>query len=784
MKNKDRIFERYVAFLLRHRIAALLPIVIVTALFGFRVFQLRIATDFVSFYPPHHPFIKVYNKYRHMFGSANVLVVAVKVKKGDIYNWETINKIDRITSEMLTIKGCNPSQLISITHPKLKNVEVTGYGIAMKPLINAGIPRNAIGIKEVKRNIYANEGVRGFFVSPDNKAAAIFAGFWEKGWDPHNLYKKMMEIKAQEEDANHKIYFTGYPALYAYIYSMAPQIYFILGFTFLVITLLLFYYFRTWQGVLFPLFSALLSAVWGLGFASLLGYTLDPLILVVPLMITARAISHGVQCMQRYHEEYLRLDNHRQAIIRGYGELFVPATLSIVTDGLGLLLISVATIPLMRQLGYFCSFWIITIVVSVPTLTPILLSYVKPPEKAVLQKKMKGQYYGRLARLLVRPSMGRGRYVILALVVLVMAVGGHYASRLKVGNTEAGAAILFPDHPYNKAFRFFNSHFVGATQLVILVEGKEKGAIKNYKVLKTMEDFQLYMERKGGAGGTLTFNNMIKRVYRMYHEGNPKWEMLPTNPRYLSQVGFIIRNSAAPGEMDQWLDYSWTDATITCFYKNYNNSLIKNCIRKAREFIKAHPMKKVRFRLAGGLLGILYAVNHEVEYSYWVSLLVVFTAVFLLCVLTFRSIMAGAILIIPLALAQILSEVFMLWYGIDLNINSLPVAAIAVGIGIDYGIYLMARIAEEYRTTGDYHHANLRAVETTGKAIIFTATTLIAGVVFWVFSNMKFQSEMGLLLALLMLLNMVSALVLIPSMVAMFKPGFVRRIAEQQQLPS
>jgi len=120
----------------------------------------------------------------------------------------------------------------------------------------------------------------------------------------------------------------------------------------------------------------------------------------------------------------------------------------------------------------------------------------------------------------------------------------------------------------------------------------------------------------------------------------------------------------------------------------------------------------------------------------------------------------------------------MLWYGIDLNINSLPVAAIAVGIGIDYGIYLMARIAEEYGKCGDYHSSNLRAVETTGKAIIFTATTLVAGVVFWAFVNLKFQSEMGLLLGLLMLLNMINALVFIPSLVALFKPSFVMRIAK------
>jgi predicted RND superfamily exporter protein len=172
-------------------------------------------------------------------------------------------------------------------------------------------------------------------------------------------------------------------------------------------------------------------------------------------------------------------------------------------------------------------------------------------------------------------------------------------------------------------------------------------------------------------------------------------------------------------------------------------------------------------------MGILSAINEEVEYSYWVSLLVVFSVVFMLCVISFRSFMAGVILIIPLAISQLLSDMFMYIKGIDLNINSLPVAAIAVGIGIDYGIYLLARVAEEYQECGDYNRANSRALETTGKAIIFTATTLIAGVVFWGFVDLKFQAEMGLLLGLLMLLNMINALVFIPSLVGVFKPKFV-----------
>ncbi len=775
MPPKKRLAESYVKFLLRHRIASLCVLALITCFFLYHTLSLRVATDFFSLYPPNHPYIELYNEYRDMFGTANVLVCGVEVKEGDIFNLDTIGKVNRITQEILTIEGCNPIQVVSITHPKLKNVQVTSWGIQITPVMYPSLPKNETDIQRIKEAIYQNEGIRGFYVSANDKAVAIFAGFWEEGVNPIHLYERLQEIKKRESDENTTIYFTGYPTLYAYIYHLAPQVYIVLGLTVLVMVGLLLYYFRTWQGVVLPSFSAGLSALWGLGFASMLGYNLDPLVLVVPLIITARALSHSVQTMARYSEEYARDGDKERAIVRTYSELLTPGTLSIVTDGTGILLIAIATIPLMRNLAFFCSFWLVSIFMTVLTLNPILLSFLRPPSQSQIQQETGGRFYKLLAKILVKPSMGRARWLVLALIVIILAVGTTYSLRLRVGNTEAGAALLYADHPYNEASRFFNRNFVGTNQLVVIAEGKEDGAIKSAETLAFIEDFQRYMESEGGAGGTLTMTNMIKRINRMFHEGSPKWEMIPAKKKYLGEIGFQIQASTAPGEMDRWMDSTWTNATVTCFYRDYDNEIIKKAIAKAKEFIEDRKLESdtVRFRLAGGLLGILAAVNEEVEYSYWASLIVVFLAVFLLCTMAFRSVLAGMVLVIPLAISQVLSEVFMLFQGIDLNINSLPVAATAVGIGVDYGIYLTSRIAEEFKTSGDYDFANHKAVQTTGKAIIFTATTLIAGVIFWIFVDLKFQAEMGLLLGLLMFLNMVNALVFIPVLVKFLKPNFI-----------
>ena len=327
------------------------------------------------------------------------------------------------------MEGCNPAQLASITHPKIKNVEVTGMGITLKPMIHPGIQRGDIGLQEIKRSIYSNEGVRGFYVSPDDKSAAIYAGFWEEGWDPSTVFKKIEEIKKLESDENHRIYCTGYPALYSYIYSLAPQISKMLVVTLVVLLALLFFYFRTVQGIFVPFISAGISAIWGLGFASMLGYSLDPLILVVPLIISARLMSHSVQCMSRYYEEYLRIGNREAALVKGYGEMLAPAMLSTFTDAVGLLLISVATIPIMRHLGFFSSFWVMTIVITVPTLNPLLLSFIKPPSAEKIERQTRGRVYSRISRILVLPSEGKSRWVVVGIVAVILIVGGYLLPR-------------------------------------------------------------------------------------------------------------------------------------------------------------------------------------------------------------------------------------------------------------------------------------------------------------------------------------------------------------------
>jgi predicted RND superfamily exporter protein len=545
------LIEAYLRFLLRYRVPISILIGLGTLYFTWlSATRLTIFTNFFDLYPPNHPYIEIYSKYRSMFGTSNVLLMAIEVQNGTLFtDPEVVQKVDRITLDLLhNISGVNGEQVISITHPKLKTTLTSGSGIKIVPLSYPRIPRDLEDLEFLRQKIYTTEGVRGLFVSQDDKATLITAGFWEEYFDLAGMWKQIQEIvKREEADGKVKIYVAGPPILYAYFMEALSSMAYVLVATAIAIVALLWFYFRTVQGVVIPVFSGLMSAVWGLGFAGLCGFSLDPLVLVVFVLITARALSHSVQSMERYHEEYFLLKDKNKAIVSSYVSLYSPAMVSIAADGAATLTIAVATIPLMQKLAFVAAFWILSIFLSVVTLHPIILSWVKPPSHEVKPGRLSDLIYNSITQALIALGTGGWRWAVVGTFAVTMAFGLYFAHHLKTGDVEPGAALLYADHPYNTAFRKVNEKFFGAANLVIIAEGKKPGALKDAHVLNQLDLFQRYMEQGQGAGGSLTATTLLKKIFRTFREGDPKWEMLPTRDDRRSAL-LPVRHCR--GEMD------------------------------------------------------------------------------------------------------------------------------------------------------------------------------------------------------------------------------------------
>jgi len=830
----QRWIEGYLRFLLRYRIPMALIVMGLTLFFAWGCTKIKLHTDFFDFYPRHHPYIRFYNEFRRMFGSANIMSVIVEVKNGDIYNPTTLQKLDRITKYMVDTKGVVPYQILSIAHPKIRSITASQGSIQIREVFYPGVPKTQEDADRVRFAVYANPGIRGIYVASDDTAAVVHAGFWEEALDFRYLYDRMTSLEHQETDANTNIYITGFPWLYTSVLQYANQLVYVFGLTVLTLSFLLFAYFHTWTGIWVPIFSGVLSCVWGLGIAALLGFNLDPLVLVIPIFLTARALSHSVQSMDRYHEEYHRLHDRDQAIVESYSHLFEPAMSGIAADGMGILIIAIAPIPLIQKVAIFASFWIVSIFISVVTLHPIILSFIKPPPEPVAagEKKdviniwiaraitwgvvavgvvlnMRGYiptipipYLGVLPSamvtfLLVSPvlawywslfgerayeawtqyaiaaSQGSRRWFVMGLTMSLFIILPIWGWTLKVGDMTPGAALLYADHPYNVAYRKLNEKFLGASQLIVVADTKMPDGVKGADALNAIEEFSDHMENAEGAGGAITIVEIVKQLARLYHDGDPKWGIVPVQPKHIGELFYVFTSAAAAGDLDRFMDPSGRYGSIITLFHDYSHKIIMNSIEWAKEFSQNYKETAVEFRYAGGLFGILAAVNEAVEDSYWLSLGLIFFVIYFCLYLTYGSFYAAGILIIPVVLSQLAAEAMMVLMHIDLNVNSLPIAAAGAGVGVDYGIYHFSRMVDCYDEVGDLDEAIDYATATTGKAIIFTGTTMIAGTGFFWLSDLKFLAEMGLLLSLLMTFNKFGALIAVPAFVKVLRPKFI-----------
>jgi len=598
--------------------------------------------------------------------------------------------------------------------------------------------------------------------------------------DYNVLFKKVRDIIEEETDSNHIIRATGEPMLVGWIYSYRNELYLIFGITCFAFLGLLYYYFRNLLGVLVHVPPIILGVVWFLGFCGLLGYSLEPLTLVIPMLITARSLSHSVQFTERYFEFYQELKDVKKACIETTASVFPPGLLGIITDSLGIFLIAVAPIPMMQKLALVCGFWAFSIIFTGQLLTPILISFFSPPKNIQdivdTQKGLTPKILGVISGM----SYGKAGVVTFILLVVLAGFTGWVSSKVEIGDINPGTPILWEDSDYNVAIDQINRNFPGTEELYVIFEGAATKAVEDPEFLKIIDSFQRKIEKSPLASSSLSIVDLLPPVHRQIFGGYPKLETLPISREETAQIFYILLGHAAPGDYDRYVSGDTQIANVVIWYKDHVGDTIRSAIATVKEFMKKNEdllaKNKVKIQLASGSLGVLAAMNETIVESQFINLVMVMGVIFILCSITYRSIVAALILMVPLNMANFITLAIMHALGIGLNVNTLPIVSVGVGVGIDYGIYLLTRICEEYQKGGGEYSLTVstKAIKTTGKAIFFTATSMIFGVIFWFFfSSLRFQAEMGLLLAIIMFINMIGALILIPTLTFIFKPRFL-----------
>lgn len=761
-------------FIVRKRLAIFCLTLAVTLAFGVFALRVEMYTVFSDLLPQSHPYLRVHNEFQSVFGSANVVLISIESRNGDIFNQNTLGKIKEITEVIELTPGANNYQIFSIARQKVKDVRGTGWGIEVQPVMWPDVPATPEGLEQLKRVIYANPTIVGRLVSEDGRAALLTAAFHEERLDYRALFRRLSGALGELEDEETALFAAGEPILYGWIYHHLSQVAVIIAVTCATIVGLLALYYRNLNGVLIPIVSATVTFIWGTGFTALLGYNFDPLVLVVPFLISARTISHSIQFRERFFEELDRWGDKERAAIESAAGLLMPGGVSILTDAIGLTVLLVAPMPILTKLAIAGSFWVISNLVTVLVLDPILCCYLPVPRR--IPRGGEGHWLDRPLRRLGAFATGpRGRYVVVGAFALIVGWSLYWYRFLTVGDSRPGSPLLWPDSEYNVSVRHINEKFHGTDQLNIIVRGKAENAMKSPEVLRAVEALQRHLQRSPHVGGTDSLVGLVRHINSVLHHNDPRWGVLPRTADEVGGVLMIAEHGSEPGDFDRWVNYNFQHGNITVFLYDHRGETIRDVIERARSFIARHPLREAEFKLASGLAGVLAAANEVIARSDKLTLGLMLLAQFVFCAIGFRSLLAGAFFVGVVLISNTFGMALMAYWNVGLNVNTLPVISLGIGFGEDYGIYIVARTIEEYARQGrrDLNAAIAEGLATAGKAVLYTAFLISAGVGFWSLSPLRFQAEMGLQLLIILTMNLLGGLLLLPALMAWLKPRFL-----------
>jgi len=765
-------------FTFHWRLPLLILGILLTIFLGWSATSLKVSSGFSKMIPLNHEYMKTFTEYRADFGGADKVLVAIKVHKGDIYRKEVIDIVRGITEDLFYIKGMERSSLTSLVTPNARYNEVVEEGFKSGNLVPADFSGTDEELAKVRQNVLKSDWV-GRIVSADQTATMVVATLQSTDPDtggPLNLNEvgeKLEQIRAKYENGTVSVHIIGFAKATSDIAAGASSVLVFFVVAFFITAILLFWYSGSAMLTSWALIAALIPVVWLLGILPLIGMGLDPMSILVPFLIFAIGVSHAVQMTNAWKLETLRGHDGVTASRNCFLKLFVPGATALLANALGFMVIAVVDIQIVRELAYTSTIGVTVMIMTNKILLPILLSYMKFSAKTA--NKLHGHEtagYALWEKLGVLATP-KGAILPLLICAALVAVGFWKVSDLKIGDMGKGVPELRADSRYNQDVDMITSNFaIGVDLLQVIAEapGDDSPCVQR-DVQEKVEKFDFEMRQTEGVTAVRSLSSFIRAVTQDFAEGWYKWRMLPeTVPQIAQGIGMATRLG------NEYRNSRCTAMPVSIYTTDHQATTINHIVDRIKAFKAENDSDKLTFRLASGNVGVMAATNEVVERSdKWVNF-TLFASVALLCLATFRSFRITFCIIVPLALVTLLCNATMAALGIGVKVNTLPVIAIAVGVGVDYGIYIFERIRHEMEERGHtLREAFVQSLKERGTASVFTAVTMTISVLTWAFSTLKFQADMGILLAFMFLVNLFGAVLLMPA-IAAFVIGNKRRV--------
>jgi len=765
---KISLANRIEVGLFRHKILVLMLFIITSAFFLFQATQIRLDASFTKNIPLNHNYMKTYLKHRANFGGANNILISVCDSNGDIFNADFFNALKGVHDKLFFIPGVDRIQVKSLFSPNTRFVEVVEDGFAGGPVIPADFQPSETGLAVVKSNI-EKAGIVGSIVADDYSCAMVKAALLEfnpdtgEKLDTLEIAEKLeQEVRQEFEHDNISVHIIGFAKMVGDVAEGAKGVVLFFALAIAITAVMVYIFSHSIRLTILPILCSLVAVVWQMGMLSSLGFGLDPMSILIPFLVFAIGVSHGVQMINSVVKKVASGLTPASAAQASFRALLIPGGVALLSDTVGFLTLLSIDIGIIKELAITASIGVAMIILTNLILLPVLLSFTNIKVSAkVGQLSEQSAVWTFMAGF---ASKGPAR-VILFFTAILFVVGFYQGQGLKIGELHAGAPALHESSRYNQdTFLITDRYAISVDYMSVIIE-TSANACTYYDTMSTIDRFQWQMENIPGVQSAVSLASISKIVNAGYNEGNPKWRIIPRNQQTLVQS--IARVPSSSG----LLNSDCSVMPVILFLEDHKADTINTVVEAVKATAEKLGSEQVQFKLASGPVGVMAATNEAVEEAQLPMMLYVYGAVIALCLISFRSVRATLVVVLPLYVVSTLAQWLMTALDIGLTVSTLPVIALGVGIGVDYGIYILSTMSIKLKEGLNVHDAYLEALKERGSAVLITGLTLAIGVSTWFFSDLKFQVDMGILLTFMFLVNMLAAIIVLPALSAFLWPA-------------
>ncbi len=773
--------QRLEDLLFSRRQPILLALLLLTVVMAWLAAGLRMDAGFDKQMPLGHPYTQTFQRYKDDLLGANRINVVVRARQGEIWTVAGLGRLYAVTQAVTLLPGVQRAGVQSLWTPNTFVNEITEDGFRADPLIPATVTPAQLTAQDVAaaRAAAAQGGFIGTLVSVDNRGAMVNAELLEFDAQGKRLdylaFNHLLEQKIRQpfEDAGFEVQIIGFAKQMGDIADEALQVLWFCAGSVLLAALAVWWYCRSWRFTVLPIVCSLASLVWQFGALRLLGYGLDPLAVLVPFLVFAIGVSHGVQQINFIVREIARGASTETAARASFSGLLVPGTLALVTALVSFITLLLIPIPMVRELAIAASlgvgFKIITNLVMLPlaaTSVAVDASYAQACQVRRAQRV-------RWLRVLGASARPGPAALVLVLTAGALAASVWHSRDRVVGSLQPGAPELRASARYNLDALSIAEHFDAGLDWLTVVFEAPADSCDDPRISVHQDRFVWALRHVPGVRSIQSFSAQMRLYNQGYNEGQPKMGALPLDPgnhaALATEIG-RVRGSASK-------DCAMT--AVHLFLTDHKATTMAGVIAAARQFDTTQGEPGITMRLAAGNAGVMAAINEEVERSELPMMGWVYAAIVALVFLVYRDWRAMLACCLPLTVATFIGYSFMKLLGIGLTVATLPVMVLAVGIGVDYALYIYNRLQLHLAEGLGIEAALGKALEFEAMATVFTAITLAACVVTWSFSALKFQSDMGQLLAFMFIVNLVMAMTTLPALAYWLERWFPRRSARR-----